>query len=397
MATSELRRLLEDEVAALEDPMRRLEAEARDFWLHPESPFLRVWGQPPVAPPAPEPPSGTLSERELYDQLMNRIKPALACRRLGFDTVPVVYPHDKHYTGPPFRTHFLAVVMGAEVRYPDDVPVSERQGYRAWVDPILHDLSELDALEEVDVAKSPALRAVLQSYEEMGEIVRGRIALTHYSPTLPLDFAAEIIGHLQFYELVAADPEGALRLLQVCTQKWLEMMRLQETAAGGRWANHMYEPGISVGDMILPFLSPANVRQVVLPYNALLSQAYGGIVAGLGHPDTGLLADYLELPGLCACSLHEDTPGAAALDARAGRFVLKLGFDWHFHRGRKKAAPVCLTWERCCELMSQYAGRLRVQASITGWGDTPEEQRACILGDLDDLRRIWDGDSVAVR
>ena len=41
---------------------------------------------------------------------------------------------------------------------------------------------EFDALPE----QMPALQAVLQSYEEIEEIVRGRVPVTHYSPTLPM-------------------------------------------------------------------------------------------------------------------------------------------------------------------------------------------------------------------
>jgi len=243
---------------------------------------------------------------------------ALESRGRGFDTVPVIYPHDRHYQGPPFRTHFLAVVMGAEVRYPPEVAVEERAGYRAWVDPLISDIAEVETLEAVDVSASPAFGAVIRSYEEMGEIVQGRIPFTHYSPTLPLDFAAEVIGHLEFYQLVASQPDSASRLLEVCTGKWLEMMRLQEEAAGGRWVNANYEPGIAVGDMILPFLSPVSIRQVVIPYNATLSGAYDGIVAGIDHPDPSLLDDYLALPGLRGCSVHEDWPSEPVVPPRIG-------------------------------------------------------------------------------
>ena len=390
MARSELRRLLEDELAALEEPMRELEAAARAFWLHPETASLAVWGQLPVLREIPEPPPGTLSERELYHQLMHNVKPALESRQCGFDTVPVLYPHDRHYPGPAFRTHFLAVVVGAQVRYPAGVTPAEMDGYRAWVDPLIRDVSELGALEDVDVSRSLALRAVLQSYEEMTEIVDGRIPFTHYSPTLPLDFAAEVVGHVRFYELVASEPESASRIIEVCTAKWLEMMRLQEETAAGRWANANYEPGILVSDMILPFLSPASVRQVVIPYSAMLAGAYGGIVANIDHPESSLLDDYLALPGLRGCSVHEGWPSGLTVSALQSEVVLKANYNWHFHRGRDKEAPVCLPWEQCCEQMWQYAGRVRVQASVTGWGRTPGERRECILRDLADLRRIWD-------
>ena len=390
MGRSELRRLLEDEFDILAEQMPSLEVEVRDFWRCPEEPRLSVWGQPPVIGEVPEPSDGTVTERDLYRQLQYRVKPALDARELGFDNVPIIYPHDLHYQGPAFRTHFLAVVMGAKVTYPTGTPEAEMDGYRAWVDPIVHDLSDLQALRDVDVGRSPALVAVLRSYDEIEEIVQGRVPMTHYSPTLPLDFAAEMAGHVRFYECIASDPDGALEYVRICTTKWLEMMRLQEKAALGRWANGMYEPGLSVGDMVLPFLSPTNIQDVVIPYNEMLSEAYRGIVVGIEHRDSSLLSDYLKIPNLYGCSVHEGWPAELVIDSLSGGQVLTLGFSWHYHQGKKREAPVCHPWATCCRVMAQYAGRLRVRVTLSGWGATPEERRACILGDLEELRRVWE-------
>ena len=390
MPKSELRHVLDDELDAIAERMPPLEAAARAFWLHPEEPRLLMWGHLPVMHEAPNPADGTITERELYRQLQNQIKPAMEAREYGFDNVPIIYPHDCHYRGPAFRTHFLAVVMGAEVKYPVGTPKSKMDGYRAWVDPIVDDLGDLQALREINVSESPALSAVLQSYEEIEEIVRGRISMTHYSPTLPLDFAAEMIGHVRFYELIASDPDGTLEYVQVCTAKWLEMMRLQEAAALGRWANGMYEPGLHAGDMILPYLSPTNIRQVVLPYNRLLAEAYDGLVAGIGHRDSSLLADYLRIPSLYGCSVHEDWPAELVINQLSGTQVLLLGFSWHYHHGKPQEAPVCLPWSTCCRVLAQYAGELRVHVTLTGWGATPEEKRECLLDDLAELRRVWE-------
>ena len=112
MHKSELRLLLDEEFGALEQQMPDIEAHAREFWHHPDQPALSVWGQIPLVTEPPAPPDGTVTERELYRQLIYNVKPALAARKYGFHTVPVLHPHDLHYTGPPFRTHFLAVVMG---------------------------------------------------------------------------------------------------------------------------------------------------------------------------------------------------------------------------------------------------------------------------------------------
>jgi len=370
--------------------MRTLEHEARDFWFHPEEPALRVWAQFPAPAEIPEPPPGSVSEQELYQQLMTRVKPTLQSRRYGPAAVPVLHAHDEHYQGPPFRTHFLAIVMGAEVVYPPDVPVHERMGYRAWVRPLIGDVSEIDALEDVDISQSPALQAVLRAYEEMGEIVQGRVPFTHYSPTLPLDFAADVAGHTRFYELMGADPEAAARLLDICTRKWLEMMSLQEKAAGGRWTNARYEPGLAVGDMILPFLSPKNIRDVVLPYNAQSSAAYGGIVVGIGHPDPSLLDEYLQLPGLRGVSVHKDWPAEPVVEALRDKLVLRLGFTWHYHAGQKPR-PTCIPWDECRRRLAQFAGKLRVEVAVSCRGETPEETRRLLLQDLEDIQNVWSG------
>ncbi len=390
MAKSELRKLLDDELDALAEPMRTLTQAARDFWRHPEAPQLAVWANFPPAAMAPDPPVGTLTEEALWAQLHNTVKPALDSRRHGFDTVPVLVAHDRHYHGPPFGTHFLAAVMGAEIVFPDSLPPGERTAWRAGVRPLIEDLSDIGRLEDLDVSQSAPLVAILRAYEELAEIVQGRIPFTHYSPTLPLDFAADIIGHERFFELVAGDPEGASRLLAVCTSKWIEMMQLQERSASGAITAYLYQPGISVSDMILPYMSPRAVRQIVIPYNARLSAAFGGISLNIGHPDESLLDDYVRIPGVCSCGCNPGWPAARVLAALRGKYVLTAGLNWHFHKGKTPGSPACIPWEEHCRRLAPFAGRLRVLASLSAWGDTPDERRACLLGDLGDLRRIWE-------
>ena len=76
MGTSDLRRLLEDELDALREPMRSLGEEARDFWRHPETPALSVWANFPALEETPEPPAGSLTEQALYAQLHDLVRPA---------------------------------------------------------------------------------------------------------------------------------------------------------------------------------------------------------------------------------------------------------------------------------------------------------------------------------
>jgi len=390
MGKSELRRLLEDELDALAEPMRALEEEARDFWRHPETPALSVWANFPALEDAPEPPTGGLTEQALYAQLHSTVKPAIESREHGFDTVPVLAAHDRHHRGPAFGTRFLSAVMGAEVIFPEGLPEEERIGWRAGVKPLISDISEIAVLEDVDVSKSPTLLAILRAYEELAEIVRGRIPFTRYSPTLPLDFAADVISHERFFELVAADPEGAARLIEVCTDKWLEMIRLQERAAGGDVTSYLYQPGIYAHDMILSYLSPESIRRIVIPYNARLSAAFGGIALQINHPDPSLLDDYARLPGVCAYGFKQAWSAARVLETVRDKAVLTANVNWHYHEGKEPWSSECLPWEEHCRRLAPFAGRLRVLAAVSGWGDTSAERRECQLGDLADLRRIWE-------
>lgn len=390
MAKTELRKLLEDELAALAEPMRSLGEEARDFWRHPETPALAVWANFPALEEAPEPPTGSLTEQALYAQLHATVEPALESREYGFDTVPALAAHNRHYEGPAFGTRFLAAVVGGEIVFPEGLPEKERIGWRAAVKPLISDISEIALLEDVDVSQSPTLLAILRAYEELAEIVQGRIPFTRYSPTLPLDFAADIVGHERFFELVAADPEGAARLIDVCTDKWLQMMRLQQQAAGGDMASYLYQPGVYVHDMILSYLSPESIRRIVIPYNARLAAAFGGIALQINHPDESLLHDYARLPGVCAYGFKQPWSAPRVLDTVRNKAVLTANLNWHYHEGKEPWSPECLPWEEHCRRLAPFAGRLRILATLSGWGDTPTERRACQLRDLDDLRRIWE-------
>ncbi len=385
---SELRHFLEDEFAALAEPMREMEREARDFWKHPGEPALAVWAQFPVVNEIPDPPDGSVSERHLYYQLMERIKPALESRQYGFDTVPLIHGHGKYYTGPTVGPHVLAGIMGAEPRH---TTLGTHAGWvpLAGTKPLISEVDEIDSLEDIDVSQSPLLQAVVRGFEEMAEIVQGSVPFAHYSPTLSLGLTADVFGLTKFFELTALDPEAALKLADVCGRKWLEMMHLEEQAVAGRWANHEYQPGIIMGAWD-DELSPTVHRSVIIPHFQQMAEAYGGIFVHLGLADASLLRDYLQLPGLCGFSLKQDWPTEPVVDALQGTGVLQAAFNYHFHGGQKLETPVALPWEDCCRHLERFAGKLRVMALVKHHAPTPEKRKEGILRDLEDLKRVWE-------
>ncbi|MFH1007169.1 MAG: uroporphyrinogen decarboxylase family protein [Candidatus Latescibacterota bacterium] len=385
---SDLRLFLEDELDAVAESAAALQAEACAFWGHPEKPELAIWSDLPVLAEIPEPGDGTVSERQLYDRLMRNVRPALAARDYGFLSAPIIFPHDKYYSGPPFGTRFLAAAMGAEISFPKN---TNPRAWDAFAKPLIQDVSEIEKLEAIDVAQSPVLQAILSGLQDFSEIVQGRIPFTRYIPTYALDFAADVVGHLNLYEWVAERPEDAARLVDVCLSKWLEIMDLQEAAAGSKLVNQQFVPGIRIYDMIGSFFSPESTRKVVLPYNRKLAAHCGCCVADIVHQDQGLLDDFLHLPDLRGLVVPADWPMERVVAGLRGRALFRPNYAYHVHRGQKQMAPICVPWEDCCRQVADIGGQLRVLATVTGLGDTPRERMDDALRDREDLMRAWEG------
>ena len=368
---SDLRRFLEDEFQALAEPVSAVLERAGRFREGLSEPGFAVWAWAPPLDAVPQPPPGSALEQHLYTQLLITIKPLLALAERGFDTVPMVLNGEAGHAGPPVGDHFQAAAMGAQIRFPDGLPPEQRGGATAWVDPILADISELAAFDAIDVAASPTLRAFVDMYEQTHEIVRGavpnRLGFPDYGP---LDFAGDVVGHEYLYELIGADLPNARRLLNACYEKGMEIRRHVEAAVGGEWIPSKLwygVPGIARGDMIARFISPDAVRQLILPLHAKASKAYGGISVSVGHPDSSLLEDVVQIPGLCGVRLPPTWPIAQVVAALRGKVVLTTSAD--------NARAV--------------AGKLRVIATIAPQGQTWQQRWDSLLRQRDALDRVW--------
>ncbi len=201
--------------------------------------------------------------------------------------------------------------------------------------------------------------------------------------------AAQAIEQAKLYELIGSDLDGASRLLDVCTSKWIEIIRLQEEAAGCPLTDGNYRRGVHVGDMILRFLSPGSIRALVLPYNARLSEAFDGLSLHVDHPDSSLLGDYVRLPRVHAFGVGRlsDWPAEPIIDALKDKIVLTVDHNWHHHPWQKQR-PTCTPWQECCRRLALFAGKLRVEVSLACRGQTPEETHGLLVQYLEDLRNV---------
>jgi len=371
MAKSELRRFLEDEFQSLAEPVREALARAARFRTNVSDPGLAVWAWPPAPEDVPPSPPGSAVEQHLHQQLFKTIKPLLELAERGFDCVPMVLNSDGCHEGVPVGDHFQAAAMGGRITFPEGLPPEQRWGSTAWIEPLLDDICELGAFEDTDVSASPVLRAFVDMYEQTHQIVGGavpnRLGFPDYGP---LDVAGDIVGHEYLYELIGSDIPGARRLLGACHEKSMQIRRHVEQAVDGKWAaSKMWygAPGIARGEMIGRFISPDAFRQLVLHFQARASEAYGGVTVSMSHPDSSLLEDVAQLPGLAGARLPDTWPIAQRADAMRGKAVLMTN-----------AEDACAV-----------AGQLRVLALIAAKGDTYQERFDSLLRQRDALNRCW--------
>lgn len=348
--TSDLRAFLSDEFAQLRPALAAMERTIRDFWVHPETPALGVWGVPPPRDrPALPYPDGAPTERHLYDQVVTHIRPAVEAHERGFLTVPTILPHTAYVAGPFPQSHLIAAAMGARTTSTGD-PLA------MGAEPLIRDVAELPRIEALDVTESPLLQGVCHAIAEMAEITHGVVAFEPYLQHGPLDLAADVIGVQAFYELTALDPDGAARLVRVCTDKWLDFRRAQERAAGGRWADRRFEPGCYHSDSLLENLPLDTIRELVLPIAARLAREYDGVVVGIGrHPDASLLPDIVALPGFRGVGVPVAWPPDTVAAALAGKGVLHMAYAGY---------PGAPAWSDCLDHARQLRWRVRVLANI---------------------------------
>jgi hypothetical protein len=385
---NKIRLFIENEIRENEEIIKKSVDEMQAFWDDRKNSELVISANYPAPLDIPAPVDCSVTERELYYQIIRYMRPALESRvKSGVIGMPMIYPHDSYYTGPHFGTHFLAAVLGAEITFPQD---TEKIGWYSWAQPIINDRSQFEWLANIDVSKSPVLQAVNRALEETSEIVRGRIPITNYSPTFVLDFAAEVIGHIKFYEMAAEAPDDAYRLLDICTDKWIEMMDLQQKAAGVKLAGYLLMPGTRISDMILSFFSPEIIRKVVLPYNKKMSEHYGGCVIEIDHCDPSLMDDYMKLPGIRGISVPITWPSDGINKKASSEYAYMGHFSYHYHKGLKPHAPICVSWEDCCRRVSEMSGKRRFLASLYCDGKTYDDRLNNLLRDIDDVRAAWD-------
>ena len=304
------------------------------------------------------------------------VKPMLEMRRYGFDGLPIIRAMAGLHAESPVGEYQMAAMMGAEMAFPEGLSAEQRLDSNVWAKPLIDDASQIDALEQIDVAKSPIHAAIVRGHEELAEIVGGTIPFLIY-PVSPLTMAAAIVGSTEFFELLAFDHAAAGRLIDICCRKSQQVWEMEREVLGGRISWYWYEWGMWIQSRFMPYISQEAVREFVVPYQTRLTRNHGGMVY-LDHNDPSVLNDYMGLEGVHGCLVPMDWPMEPVVRAMRGKAVLLTRFGLHDEQ----------SWEKGCGQIAQAAGQLRVVVDLTCTPDA--DYRSRLAGGLEELRTIWD-------
>ncbi len=152
----------------------------------------------------------------------------------------------------------MAEAVGCKVEYSRDAP--------AWViRPAIGNLAEVGSLRDIDLARSPALSALLRATQVVADAVGDRVCVRGESDQGPFDLAAEILGMERFL-LALTDPEqaGGLHQLLRYASAQVEKLARAQIAAGSHYT--LIGESTAGPDVC----SPAMYRRYALPYQKQL-------------------------------------------------------------------------------------------------------------------------------
>ena len=210
------------------------------------------------------------------------------------------------WLGPSFEPN----LFGKDVLYADDKD--------PWIgqEPVLRVRQDLDRLEPPDFRRSGLMPVVHRMYEEIGELVGGRLKV-RFTDWLrgPFVLAFHLRGAGNILMDMIDAPAYVHRLMRFITD------------ARKRWSRERAEllgedigPGDLYNDEVnVPLLSPKYYREFVLPYEIELSEFYGEIGYWHSCGDTGPLAEVIRtIPHLNMVNISGWTDFDQAAGAYAG-------------------------------------------------------------------------------
>jgi len=242
----------------LEECERRKE-RLRRFWAGEDI------GRPPVSLIPYD-----MSPRQIFDaqEQFKRIAPyMLRIMELPGDAVPVFWPD--------MGTVTLASVFGGEI-------IREDEGRYLWLKPRFKSLDEVATFEMPDVL-SGLVKEEFDRCRRWRDATEGKWPVSPPDMQGPVNIATLLIDQTEFIIGMYEKPEMVKRLLRLCTDVIIEVVRAYEREFGEALCRitwpHVWFPselGFTLTQDSIPTLSPSLYREFELPFVKELAEKIGG-------------------------------------------------------------------------------------------------------------------------
>jgi hypothetical protein len=177
-----------------------------------------------------------------------------------------------------------------------------------WIRPIIgeHNPRAVYDLRMPDLVRSGMNAVTAAALERLACFKEhSRLPIRLVNVPSPLVTASLIWEYTSFVMATLAHPKEVHFLLDLVTEFTIAFVRLQMRELGGRLFGLSHDPwylppdlGIRISDDTAAVLSPRAYREYGAPYNARISEAFGGIVVHSCGDIVHLLPEMLSIPGL---------------------------------------------------------------------------------------------------
>ena len=181
------------------------------------------------------------------------------------------------YLEPWIGTGVYANAFGCEYHWRDDEAPAVHYKY--------HKIEEVRGITKPDWRQSPVMRMVLDCIDRLKEGTQGKFPIALTDTQSPYDTATLVLDACELFASCYEEPETVKHFMQQITDLLIEFSREQISHIGDNLVarpGHIMTafpggPGISISDDNLAVGSPTVNRDISLPFNQQIADAFGGI------------------------------------------------------------------------------------------------------------------------
>ncbi len=192
---------------------------------------------------------------------------------------------------------------------------------------------------EKPTADAGELERVLDHTRYFLEATGGRLPIRMGDIQGPLDSAALVFGHTEFFEAMRTHPHEAMRLMDLVTEVSIDFVKTQRRLvkeAGAEFVPSLFQPwipdgsGVSISNDAAVMISAEMHDRFCLPFLNRLSEEFGGIYIHSCGNWTHLIPSLAKVRGLRGLEFGaSETPFEAPAEAFGGKVVLACRVGQH--------------------------------------------------------------------